>query len=101
MLVSTVEPPNNGHVGDEHFVHCSEAVALSEVEMSTLSTVIYLLYYSCVPNEAYVYNIHTDLKCIFYADLLYCRQPFFQKHLVLKTNYSELYNTYTYNIHIL
>ena len=22
--VATVEPPNNGHVGDEHFVHCSE-----------------------------------------------------------------------------
>ena len=44
-----------------------------------------------------MYNIHTDLKCIFYADLLYCRQPFFQKHLVLKTNYSELY-TYTYNV---
>ena len=33
MLVSTVERPNNGHVGDEQFVRCSEAVALSEVEM--------------------------------------------------------------------
>ena len=30
---STVEPPNNGHVGDEHFVHCSEVVPSSEVEM--------------------------------------------------------------------
>ena len=29
----TVEPPNNGHVGDEHFVHCSEVVPSSEVEM--------------------------------------------------------------------
>ena len=29
----TVEPLNNGHVGDEHFVHCSEVVPLSEVEM--------------------------------------------------------------------
>ena len=31
--VYTVEPPNNGHVGDEHFVHCLEVVPSSEVEM--------------------------------------------------------------------
>ena len=30
---NTVEPPNNGHSGDEHFVHCSEVVPSSEVEM--------------------------------------------------------------------
>ena len=29
----TVEPPINGHVGDEHFVHCSEVVPSLEVEM--------------------------------------------------------------------
>ena len=29
----TVEPLNNGHGGDEHFVHCSEVVPSSEVEM--------------------------------------------------------------------
>ena len=29
----TVEPLNNGHVGGEHFVHCSEVVPSSEVEM--------------------------------------------------------------------
>ena len=29
--VTTVEPPNNGHIGDECFVHCSEAVPSSEV----------------------------------------------------------------------
>ena len=29
----TVEPLNNGHVGDEHFVHCLEVVPSSEVEM--------------------------------------------------------------------
>ena len=23
-IIQTVEPPNNGHIGDEHFVHCSE-----------------------------------------------------------------------------
>ena len=28
-----MEPPNNGHGGDEHFVHCSEVVPSSEVEM--------------------------------------------------------------------
>ena len=28
-----VEPPNNGHIGDNSFVHCSEVVASSEVEM--------------------------------------------------------------------
>ena len=28
-----MEPPNNEHVGDEHFVHCSEVVPSSEVEM--------------------------------------------------------------------
>ena len=30
--VYTVEPPNNGQVGDKHFVHCSEVVPSSEVE---------------------------------------------------------------------
>ena len=29
---STVEPQNNGYVGDEHFVHCLEVVSSSEVE---------------------------------------------------------------------
>ena len=29
----TVEPPNNGYVGDESFVHCLEVVPSSEVEM--------------------------------------------------------------------
>ena len=29
---NTVEPPNNGYVGDERFVHCSEVVPSSEVE---------------------------------------------------------------------
>ena len=29
----TVESLNNGHIGDEHFVHCSEVVPSSEVEM--------------------------------------------------------------------
>ena len=33
VVPSTVEPPNNGHIGDEHFVHCSEVVPSSEVEM--------------------------------------------------------------------
>ena len=28
-----MEHPNNGHVGDEHFVNCSEVVPCSEVEM--------------------------------------------------------------------
>ena len=28
-----MEPPNNGQVGDERFVHCSEVVPSSEVEM--------------------------------------------------------------------
>ena len=31
--IYTVEPLNNGHGGDEHFVHCSEVVPSSEVEM--------------------------------------------------------------------
>ena len=34
MLASHImEPLNNGHGGDEHFVHCSEVVPSSEVEM--------------------------------------------------------------------
>ena len=33
QVTITVEPPNNRHVGDEHFVHCSEVVRFSEVEM--------------------------------------------------------------------
>ena len=28
-----MEPPNNGHIGDKHCVHCSEVVPSSEVEM--------------------------------------------------------------------
>ena len=28
-----MEPLNNGHVGDKHFVHCSEVAPSSEVEM--------------------------------------------------------------------
>jgi hypothetical protein len=38
--VYTLEPPNNGHGGDEHFVHCSEVVPSSEV--LPLSTIIIL-----------------------------------------------------------
>ena len=30
---NTVEPPNNGHIGDEHFVHCLEVIPSSGVEM--------------------------------------------------------------------
>ena len=33
VCVITVEPLNNGHVGEECFVHCSEVVPSSEVEM--------------------------------------------------------------------
>ena len=29
--MSTVEPPNNGHGGDEHFVNCLEVVPSLEV----------------------------------------------------------------------
>ena len=32
-IAYTVEPPNNGHGGYEHFVHCLEVVPSSEVEM--------------------------------------------------------------------
>ena len=31
LLLCVVEPPNNGHVGDECFVHYSEVVPSSEV----------------------------------------------------------------------
>ena len=33
ILYITVEPPNNGHFGDEHFVNCSEVVPSLEVEI--------------------------------------------------------------------
>ena len=29
----TRDPPKNGQVGDEYFIHCSEVVPSSEVEM--------------------------------------------------------------------
>ena len=32
LLFNTVEPQNNGHIGDEHFVHCSEVVPSEEVD---------------------------------------------------------------------
>ena len=32
LLSATVEPLNNGHIGDEHFPHCSEVVPISEVK---------------------------------------------------------------------
>ena len=36
----TVEPLNNGHGGDEHFVHCSEVVPSSEVlPLSTITNI--------------------------------------------------------------
>ena len=28
-----MEPPKNGHIGDEHSVHCSEVSPSSEIEM--------------------------------------------------------------------
>ena len=31
-IVYTVEPPNNGHIGDKSFVHCSEVFPSLEVE---------------------------------------------------------------------
>ena len=31
IYIYTVEPPNNGHFGDKHFVHCLEVVPFSEV----------------------------------------------------------------------
>ena len=38
--LTTVEPPNNGQVGDEHFVHYSEVVPSSEVPLlSTLKLI--------------------------------------------------------------
>ena len=41
---NTVEPPNNGHGGDKHFVHCSEVVPSSEVlPLSTIIIIISLL----------------------------------------------------------
>ena len=43
--LNTVEPPNNGHGGDEHFVHCSEVVPLSEV--LPLSTIIMIISLVC------------------------------------------------------
>ena len=43
----TVEPPNNGHGGDEHFVHSSEVVPSSEV--LPLSTIIN--YFTAKPHE--------------------------------------------------
>ena len=33
MMYNTVEPPNNGLIGDEYFVHCLEVVPYSGVEM--------------------------------------------------------------------
>ena len=33
VILYTVEPLNSGHGEDEHFVHCSEVVPSSEVEM--------------------------------------------------------------------
>ena len=37
--VYTVEPLTNGHFGDEYFVHCSEVVPSSEVEIGRGRTV--------------------------------------------------------------
>ena len=33
LVALLVEPPNNGHVGDKHFVHCLDVVPSSEIEM--------------------------------------------------------------------
>ena len=59
-----VEPLNDGHGGDEHFVHCSEVVPSSEVEMygqlmaeaSSLSIVGRLSSYQCPLSEVLLYR---------------------------------------------
>ena len=38
-----MEPLNNGHVGDEHFVHCSEVATSSEVEMY-IHCIVWIFY---------------------------------------------------------
>ena len=42
-LTPTVEPPNNGHFGDKHFVHCSEVVPFLEVLFYNVMKVFYML----------------------------------------------------------
>ena len=71
VQVYTVEPPN-GHIGDKHFVHCSEVVPFSEVEMygkyigrgancvsivgrlSTLQSVCYWRFHCCLSTKTLV-----------------------------------------------
>ena len=61
-----MEPPNNGHGGDEHFVHCSEVVPSSEV--LPLSTIIIFIHWF-VNHNAFIYrllHIIYILQCIYY-----------------------------------
>ena len=67
ILYTTVEPPNNGHVGDEHFVHCSEVVPSSEVEMygrqgaSSLSIVGRLSSYQSVHYQRFYHVVPMNI----------------------------------------
>ena len=72
--LNTVEPPNNGHGGDEHFVHCSEVVPLSEV--LPLSTIIMIISLVCESQfihrllhiiiiYVYMYIVHCHIICMY------------------------------------
>ena len=61
---NTVEPPNNGHGGDEHFVHCSEVVPSSEV--LPLSSIIIIISLVCESQCIYIgcCIIYIYIQCI-------------------------------------
>ena len=53
----TVEPPNNGHGGDKHFVHCLEVVPSSEVWTVNGRGKQFVLLSECPLSEVLLYTI--------------------------------------------
>ena len=55
IILITVEPPNNGHGGDEHFVHCLEVVLFGGCPFVGGSAIKYHnnYYFPVKPHEYY------------------------------------------------
>ena len=72
ILSHTVEPPNNGHGGDEHFVHCSEVLPLSTIIISLVCES------QCIYIYRLLHNIYTYITCNMYMYIVHCHNMYVQ-----------------------
>ena len=71
-IIQTVEPPNNGHGGDEHFVHCSEVEMYGQL-MAGASSLFHcrevVLLLECPLSEVLLYFVHALFMTFLYTRL--------------------------------